>query len=104
MYWFVADMALALGDLFKDNVSQADLQNESFLHFIQGYRTVRPISQEELDLIPLFAQVDHLITFAKLHRTLTPVNPEGELPWMAGLRTKLAAKMQIYRDEFSLVA
>jgi hypothetical protein len=43
----------------------------------------------------------NLMTFARLYRALTPVNPAGELPWMAGLRSKLAAKMQFYRAEFS---
>ena len=100
-YWFAADIALALGDLFEESAGTVDLQNESFLQFIEGYRRVRPVDQEELDLIPLFLRVDHMITFAKLYRTMTPINPAGELPWMAELRDKLSTKMQFYRDEFS---
>lgn len=98
-YWFVADIALALGELFEDTREQVDLQNESFLHFVEGYRTVRSIADEELALIPLFIQANNLVTFAKLHRALTPVNPAGELPWMPALRDKLTAKMAFYRDE-----
>jgi len=100
-YWYVADIALALSDVLGDRASAVDLQNPSFLHFIEGYRSVRPLAQEEIDLIPLFIRMDALVTFAKLQRALTPVNPAGELPWMADLRGKLAAKMQIYREEFA---
>lgn len=100
-YWYVADIALALGDVWGDRTSDVDLQHPSFLHFIEGYRSVRPLAQEEIDRIPLFLRMDALVTFAKLQRALTPVNPSGELPWMAGLRDKLAAKMQLYREVFS---
>ncbi|MEM7125526.1 MAG: phosphotransferase [Chloroflexota bacterium] len=100
-YWFVADFALALGDLFDDSVGKVDLQNDSFRHFVEGYRRVRPMDDEELAWMPLFVQLDHLNTFAKLHRALTPINPNGELPWMPDLRDKLTAKMESYRDEFS---
>lgn len=99
--WLVADFAFALGDLFGDSAASVDLQNESFLHFVEGYRLARPIAQAELERIPLFVHLDNLLAFAKLCRSLTPVNPAGELPWMAGLRDKLAAKMHFYRDQFS---
>lgn len=101
-YWFVADISLALSDLFGDSTSKVDFQNEAYLRFIQGYRTVRQIEQAELDLIPLFLHVHHLFDFARLCRTLTPINPSGELPWMAELRNKLTAKMEFYRAELSV--
>ncbi|MFN8493320.1 MAG: phosphotransferase [Caldilineaceae bacterium] len=100
-YWLVADFALALGDLFGDSAAQVDLQHETFLHFVEGYRLVRPIEQAELEHIPLFVRLDNLLAFTRLYRALTPVNPDGELPWMAGLRNKLAAKMDFYQHEFA---
>ena len=81
--------------------SDVDLQHPSFLHFIEGYCSVRPLPQAEIDRIPLFLRMDALVTFAKLQRALTPVDPNGEFEWMAGLREKLTAKMQLYREEFS---
>lgn len=63
--------------------------------------TARPMPQTELEQIPLFLRLQNLVTFARLYRAMTPVNPAGELPWMAGLREKLAAKMQFYRTEFT---
>lgn len=99
-HWYAADIALALGDVLGDSASVVDLQNPSFLHFIDGYRSARSLAQEEIERIPLFLRMDALVTFARLQRALTPVNPRGELAWMAGLREKLAAKMTLYREEF----
>lgn len=99
-WWFVADIAFALRDLFGDSARRVDLRNESFLQFIDGYRRARPINDNELKLIPLFIRTHNLITFAKLHRALTPINPRGEPTWLAELRGKLVTKMQTYRDEF----
>ncbi len=100
-YWFVADIALTLSDLFGDCASKVDFQNERYVHFIQGYRSVRPIEQAELALIPLFIRVQNLYTFTRIYRAMTPINPASELPWMAELRSQLATKMQFYRDEFA---
>lgn len=61
---------------------------------------MRPMPQTEVEQIPLFLRLQNLVTFARLYRALTPVDPAGELPWMAGLREKLAAKMAFYRAEF----
>lgn len=101
-YWFVADLAFALRDLFADRVANVDLQHESLRHFVAGYRQSRAISDAELTLIPLFLQLHQLISFAKLYRTMTPINPAGELPWMDDLRDKLATKMQFYREQFAV--
>lgn len=100
-YWFVADIALALSDLFGDCASKVDFQNPSYQQFIQGYRSVRPIAQTELALLPLFIRLQNLLTFTRLYRAMTPISPASELSWMAGLRSKLAAKMQFYRDGFT---
>ena len=100
-YWFVADIAFALRDLFEDSAEKVDLRNESFQNFLAGYRLVRDITQEELELIPMFLRLHNLITFAKLHRTLGTDEAQGEPVWLEALRKKLSLKMQFYRDEFS---
>lgn len=100
-YWYVADIALALSDLFGDRPSQVDFANPAFRHFIQGYRTVRSLVQADLEMIPLFLRLQNLVSFARLYRAVTPVDPAGELPWMPGLREKLTAKMQFYREGFA---
>lgn len=100
-YWFVADLAFALRDLFEDSAEKVDLRNESFQNFLAGYRLVRDITQEDLELIPMFLRLHNLITFAKLYRTLGTDEAQDEPIWLEELRKKLSQKMQFYRDEFS---
>ena len=96
-YWFVADIAFALRDLFEDNANQVNLANESFCDFVTGYRRVRPIESSEIDHVPLFLRLHHLLSLSRLHRAVTPPVP-GEMPWMADLRQRLSEKMQTYRE------
>ena len=98
-YWFAADIAFALRDLFEDSADKVDFQNEIFLQFIEGYRKVRPIDMQELEQIPLFLKLHNFIIWAKLLRTLTPINLNGEPEWMADLRKKLAAKIEFCKHE-----
>jgi Ser/Thr protein kinase RdoA (MazF antagonist) len=100
-YWFVADIAFALRDLFEDSPAKVDLRNESFRSFLAGYRLVRDITQEDLELIPMFLRLHNLITFAKLHRALGTAEAQAEPVWLEQLRKKLSLKMQFYRDGFS---
>ncbi len=100
-YWFAADIAFALRDLFNDNPEKVDLRNESFQSFLAGYRLAREITQEDLELIPMFLGLHNLITFAKLHRTLGIDEAHDEPVWLQELRKKLSLKMQFYRDGFS---
>ncbi len=99
-YWFVADIAFALRDLFDDRAEKVDLQNESFQHFIAGYRQVKEVTQADLELIPVFLRLHNLITFAKLQRALGTPEAHGEPVWLEALRKKLSLKMKIYRDGF----
>jgi Ser/Thr protein kinase RdoA (MazF antagonist) len=103
-YWFAADIAFALRDLFDDSSGNYDPKDESFLKFIEGYRLERDISQTELDVFPLFMNLHNLITYAKLVRTLDPVTAEIEPAWLITLREKLLRKMRSYEDGFSMLA
>lgn len=100
-HWFVADIAYALRDLFEDNAAKVDLHNESYQHFVRGYNSMKPVSSEELQHIPLFLRLHHLVTFAKLYRAVPTTPPTDELAWMTELRQKLTAMMQNYRDGFA---
>ena len=100
-YWFAADIAFALRDLFEDSPKKVDLRNRSFQYFLAGYRLVRDITLEELELIPMFLRLHNLISYAKLHRTIGAGGSQDEPVWLKELRTKLSQKMQFYRDGFS---
>lgn len=97
-YWFAADIAFALRDLFDDDASRVDLQHETVQRFVAGYRSARPIDSAQLANLPTFLALHHLLTFVKLQRTLESA-PE-QPAWLVALREKLHAKLQTYRDIF----
>ena len=99
-YWFVADIAFALRDLLCGSAENVELQNESFQNFVAGYRQAKQVTQQDLELVPMFLRLHNLITFAKLHRAVGIPETAGEPVWLEQLRNKLILKMQIYRDGF----
>lgn len=100
-YWFAADIAFALRDLFDDSAAQVDLTHEAFLAFLQGYRQAKAITQEEVQRIPLFLQLHNVRSFALLGRILDEPAQDGDPAWMGELRQKLTRKMNAYRDGFA---
>ncbi|MCX6050843.1 MAG: phosphotransferase [Chloroflexi bacterium] len=100
-YWFAADIAFALRDLFDDRAAKIDLEHPAFQQFIAGYRHVKPIDQAELDQLPYLMRLHNVNSFAKLQRALAGGPAADDPAWSVGLRQRLLAKMQFYRDEFS---
>ena len=99
-YWIVADIAFALRDLFDDDPDAVDPNNEAFVCFMDGYCSVRELEPDELGLVPTFLRMHNLLTFAKLHRALGANGPHDGPPWLEGLREKLSARMESYREGF----
>jgi Ser/Thr protein kinase RdoA (MazF antagonist) len=100
-YWYAADIAFALRDLFGDNAAQVDLHHPSFLAFVQGYRQVREIPQEEVERIPLFLQLHNLRSFARVSQVVAEPAQDDDPAWLAELRQKLARKVKDYREGLS---
>lgn len=100
-YWFAADIAFALRDLFGDSADGVELNQSDFQHFVRGYRAARPLAQEELENIPLFLKLHNLLLFVKLNRALETPTPTDAPLWVKGLRDKLSATRDVYRDRFS---
>lgn len=100
-YWFSADIAYALRDLFDDRAEQVDLGHKHLQRFVQGYRAVRALDEEELERIPLFLKLHNLLTFAKLDRALRTPAPQDAPRWVTKLQNKLRAKRDRYRLGFS---
>ena len=99
-YWFAADIAFALRDLFHDDPAQVDFSHESLLAFLEGYRAEKELSDEEVQQIPVFLRLHNLLLFTRLIRSLGPEVPADEPEWMTKLRARLAQKMDRYRDSF----
>ena len=51
-YWFAADVAYALRDLYDDRIERIDLGDPRLRAFAAGYRAVRPLPDRNLRLLP----------------------------------------------------
>jgi Ser/Thr protein kinase RdoA (MazF antagonist) len=100
-YWFVADIAFALRDLFADDAEQIDLTDARLRAFVAGYREMRAMADEELRQLPLFLRIHNLVTFAKLLRATDIENAPDTPAWIADLQARLLQKMQTYREHFA---
>jgi len=98
-YWFAADVAYALRDLYGDRASRLDLNHPRLLDFLEGYRQARPLSDADLGGLRLFAAANHLVKLAELRGIVEEGREPDEPEWAAGLRAKLAGMVEGYRAE-----
>ena len=96
-YWFVADIAYALRDLFEDHADHVNLTNERFRAFVTGYRAVRSMSENELQMIPMFLRLHNLVSMGRLYASLGSGPTADEPDWMIELRQKFHNKLAYYR-------
>jgi Ser/Thr protein kinase RdoA (MazF antagonist) len=92
--WHVMDVALALRDLFPDRV---DLNNSSFLDFVRGYRTQRPLADDLVAELPLFLRTARLLGHARLVRSMDLPPHAGDPAWLQALRSKFERLLTDYR-------
>ncbi len=98
VHWYAADVAYALRDLFNDKISGFNPAEDRFIAFIDGYRSVRPISDEELRLIPVFIRLHNLYFYARIHRAIG--EPEQDEPeWVVNLRKRLQGFIDGYLED-----
>ena len=98
-YWFAADVAYALRELYEDRASRLDLNHPRLLDFVAGYREVRTLDDADLGGLRLFAAANHLIKLAELRAIVEEGHEPDEPEWAAGLRVKLAGMLEGYRAE-----
>ena len=99
-YWFAADVVNALRDLFDDRAERLSLRDERLQAFVQGYRSVRRLDDQDLQHAPLLLRTNNLVQFARIYRSLAEGPLPDEPPWTAQLRAKLSAKLDGYRQSF----
>ncbi len=99
-YWFAADVAYALRDLYEDRIERIDLTDRRLRAFVAGYRAVRPLPERDLHLLPLFMRAHNLYWFARLHRSVAQDAAPGEPQWTTDLRAALVHTMNGFRDGF----
>jgi Ser/Thr protein kinase RdoA (MazF antagonist) len=77
--WYIMDIAFALRDLFRDGV---DLNNQSFLAFLSGYRTQHGLHDDLVSNLPLFLRMAKLLTYARLVRAMDLPPHGGKPAWL----------------------
>jgi Ser/Thr protein kinase RdoA (MazF antagonist) len=88
--WFAADICFALRD-FAEPGGVPSLRSQTVASFVAGYRERRPLTDEELGWLPLFARAHTLITLARLERPRSePVGPDWP-DWAKVLKARLDA-------------
>lgn len=91
--WYAADVAFALRDLTDETGLPAAGHRGRFAAFIDGYRSVRPLSEADL---PLFAGLNAIAALVRISTALATPEPD-EPEWKADLRTDLAAMADGHR-------
>jgi Ser/Thr protein kinase RdoA (MazF antagonist) len=94
--WYAADIAFALRDVFEEKV---DLLDTRFQLFLAGYRNQYPISDEEIEQIPMFLRFHHLLTYTRLTKCID-LDGVDQPEWLVDLIEKLKAKLSNYGKSF----
>lgn len=95
--WFAADIASALRDLADPTGHAAAGHRARFDAFIAGYRSLRPLDDQELGSLPLFAGLQAAASLVRITRALGDPG-RGEPGWLAELRDKLSEKARTHRQ------
>ncbi|MDP9364734.1 MAG: phosphotransferase [Chloroflexota bacterium] len=93
-YWYVADVAFALRDLFDRG---ATLDDSSVRAFVEGYAAECRLDRELLSLVPTFSRLARLLAYARMNRALDLPPEPGHPDWLLGLTAKLRERMEAYR-------
>lgn len=94
MYWYSADIAFALRDLFDAGRSQND---PSVRAFLDGYTVRTALDERMATVIPIFSRMSRLLTYARIVRSLD-IDPGQDYPdWLTGLATRLRDHSNAYR-------
>ncbi len=88
-YWYVADLAYALRDLFE--AGGFDRSHPLFLAFLSGYRSATQIDPDYEQQIQQFYELHNLVIYAKLLRAVDLSDSQDHPEWLANLNKKLVA-------------
>ncbi|NQT60615.1 MAG: phosphotransferase [Bacteroidetes bacterium] len=97
--WFAADIAYALRDLFSEG-EKINLHDEKFLKFIQGYREITSLPEDQIKQIPFFYKFHNFITYKKLERSIDLKVHDENPEWMNNLISKLDKVKKEYYQHF----
>jgi len=95
-HWHAADIAYALRDLHGDRMTGFNHDDSRVNAFMEGYRGVKGVSNEELKRIPVFIRLHNLHMYSRIKRAVGDEPENTEPDWVINLRGKLRAKNESY--------
>ena len=92
--WFAGDVAFALREVAQ--VGQApDLDHPVVASFLEGYRSRRPLTDDELSWLPLLARAHAVVELARLQPVLAG-RPESDWPaWALALDDRVRVRADV---------
>jgi Ser/Thr protein kinase RdoA (MazF antagonist) len=96
-HWYVMDIVSTVRDL---NVGEEEELTQSLELFLQGYRSVKPISDSLLQQYTRFQRFNDLYGFARVLRSLENSRLEQDPPWLIKLHAKLTLFCDRARESF----
>lgn len=97
-YWYVADIAYALRDLFREGV---DLADPRFGAFVRGYARETHLNRDLLAQLPLFLRLHEMYRYGRYSRVLD-VPPDSNPPtWLTRIDAKLRRGLEEYRGRLA---
>lgn len=95
--WYAHDIVTALDDFLDDDMN---VDHSPVKSFLQGYRSIRPLSEEDVRTFPYFQRFMKLYQFSKLLWTLEGSDIVDAPQWLDDLKIKLARARDRLRNEF----
>lgn len=96
--WYVNDIVTALDDFLDDDMN---VDHSSVKSFLQGYRSIRPLSDEYVRTFPYFQRFMKLYQFSKLLWTLEGSDIADAPQWLDDLKIKFVRARDCFRQGFA---
>ncbi|WP_246309031.1 GNAT family N-acetyltransferase [Paenibacillus alginolyticus] len=97
IHWYAMDIASAITDLVEQEDDDTQRKIECFL---AGYRSVKPLDERYVRLLPTFQRFADLYTFVRLLRSFENMNNPTSPDWAIQLKNKLLRACDRIRESF----
>lgn len=98
-HWYAMDIITTLADLYDNQDSHSA---QCIQDFLNGYRSIMAVDDEEISLLPKFKRFDHLYGFSRLLWSLENSDTviEDAPSWYEGLKIKFNSVIETRRQGF----
>jgi Ser/Thr protein kinase RdoA (MazF antagonist)/RimJ/RimL family protein N-acetyltransferase len=97
IHWYAMDITSAISDLVEQEDEDAQRKIE---HFLNGYRSIKPLDERYMHLFPVFRRFADLYTFARLLRSVEDMDLHNSPEWANRLKDKLLGACDRIRERY----